>query len=279
MSASTPKTRRSAQAFTLIELLVATAISLLVIVMLTVVVQSMLRHYQEMKGNAVVEREGGLCMNLLVNDLEAIARPTGDGAETLRIVREKADIAEVSRLYALSSALDLDTTENLLADGSSQNQQNGVPRAIVYRVAYDDPIAVGGGNPSFGLYRSVAGGEETFQKAVGSTNLATVFPADKTALLENYLAGHVIRFDASLLVGGNWVSADSVDDVLRVADGEVFLNGTAVPGNLTAIRVSMTLIPRQAEVLRKAGALTLEEIIRRFGREYVAQTRVASRSL
>lgn len=268
------KMRCAVRAFTLIELLLATAMTVLVVGMLVVVIQSMLQRYQQMRETAVVEREAGLCIELLVNDLEAIARPVGEGAETLRIVRENTSGSEVIRLYAISSALDLDSTDNLLGSGPAENRQNGVPRAIAYRVGYNDPVVSGGGNPSFGLYRTVAGGEETFRQAVGSTNLADVFPIGVTELPENYLAGHVVRFDVSLLVGSDWVSADSVGDVLRVAGGEVFLNGAAVPGNLTGIRVSMTLIPRQAEVLRKAGALTLEEIIRRFGRHYVAQTRV-----
>lgn len=241
-------------AFTLIEVLVAAAVaSLLILVLLTITQNSMESYRQSVEG-AAMERDANLVLDFLATDLETLATPRIPRAEALRCSVETVTDGNFCRLSMLAS----------VTDGDPSNHR-GRPRAISYRVAFQDPVAEAGGNRMYALYRTVATASVTFEFAHGTMNLEADFWNERqTTALGSYLAGNVADFKVRVQEkpDGQWRTVDSPGDLLRI---------TADENNSQAIEVTLTLLPPRASKLVADGTLTRADAARQFGRSFTRQ--------
>jgi len=282
---SPPQLSRSG--FTLLEVLVASTVSLILIGLILSVTFGVLESYQDTSNGTVQEGDAALALDQMIQDLEGLVVPNLLGSEALRATPEKIGPheADAQWLTLLSTSTDEDQSEPVTFTGAS--------RSISYRIAYQNPIDGSDENATYGLYRSIASAEHTFDNAIGSSNLqneywdnlaATPNPTPRSPTdLDNFLASNVVRFQLRfqyLDTKGNDNPSDdelvwtSPEETLRFArSGLTIIDGGASLSIPTYERVEVlltVLTPEGMERLR-SGVVGLEEAIQRYGQTSVRQ--------
>lgn len=251
-------------AFTLVELLVASAITAVLATLLLGITQNILDSYRRTVAGATVERDGRFALDRMNDDLAALVMPRPRGAESLHAAVESVNGATSVWLAFLSNATDADP------DGFASS-----PRALSYRVAYQDPVSDGGARPAFALYRSVGAAAETLDDALASADLRTDFWQSRpTADLEDFLVGDIVDFRIRYCDPdtGDWIALRNPGDSLRVGrDGYTATGGASRSQPPTALELSVTTISREGAIRLREGAITLEEAMLRFGRTFTRQ--------
>lgn len=246
-------------AFSLVELLVAAVVASLLLVVLLAITQHSMDNYRHSVEGATMERDANLVLDYLSTDLQALATPRIAQAEALRCSVERVADGNFCRLSFLAFVLDSDPAG-----------LRGRPRAVSYRVAFQDPVDAAGENRMYALYRTVAPATETFETAHGATNLETNFwHAQSTTALGNFLVGNVADFKARVLEkpDGVWRSLEKPGDLLRIATDE---------NKAQVIEVALTLLPPRVSKLVENGTVSRQEAVKRFGRSFTHQIPVRS---
>lgn len=262
------RSHRPQSGFTLVELLVATAITAILVILLLGISQNILESHRRTISDATLERDAQFALDRLAEDLGTLTRPRLRGAESLHAVVESVAGAVSLHLVMVTNATDSDP------DGVAAS-----PRAISYRVAYQDPVAEGGGWPAFAMYRSVATATETFQEAVGASNLMGDFWQSRPSTqLRDYLIGNVVDFRLRYLdtETSDWVALDNPGDVLRLAGRDrVSTSGLGDGGETSALELSITTLSREGGIRLRDGAVTVAEAIDRYGKTHTRRVGLA----
>ena len=141
--------------FTLIELMVSMAISSVMVILLVSVVTEILSSYTRMNDRIIRRSDGSLVVNLIIQDLEAMTVPRGSDGEGLQITVDTDGVnGQVDDMWLTLITSPFETDP----DGFQ-----GAPRAVSYRISYEDPIdGSSSGFEVYSIYRKAASAQETF---------------------------------------------------------------------------------------------------------------------
>lgn len=266
------KSRRGAACgFTILELLVATAVTMLMSVLLLSMVQYFIDGYRRTQNSMSRQGDSSFALDQIVQDIENRVIPNSPNAEGLRATWTNVDQGKGVWLTLLSTATDRDP-----------NMNNGATRAISYRIDKKNPIDGSVNHPAYALYRSIASAKHTFENAM-STNVSNLQsdywnnlpaapaptptqPTDK----DNFIAPNIVEFQVRFLRAdnGKWTQPESTVSISR--NGAI-VDGVAIPGGFKRAEVSlMTISPEGATKL--AAGMSIQEVITRYSQTSVRQT-------
>jgi len=261
------------RAFTLVELLLAAAIAIILVTLLVVVAQYVLQSYQRTTQDTAAERDANFALDVIIPDLEALVIPPNRSGEALRSTTETVEDRQMNWLTFLTSTTDRDPDKHV-----------GLPRAVSYRTAYQDPISSGGPNRTFALYRAVADAKETFNNALAVNNLQADYWASRpTTALGDYLVGNVFEFKISFLpIGGaGWQTLTTSSHILSITSaGASTQSGSGLPAfpkGVSAMDVMITVLTPQGADMLKRNVITPERARTEFSRTFTRRAPLLSR--
>ncbi len=267
--------RNARGGFTLLELLVASAAGILLLIVLVTAFQNTLSSYSLVQGGVTRQGDAALAMDQLVQDLEGLVIPNLASAEALRATPETVEASATQWLTFLTTATDRD---------DSDVPFSGATRAVSYRMAFQNPIDGGKNEAVYGLYRSVAPAQKTFNDVIAAAKAdhqkyfwkdlvaGATKPFAPTAT-DSFLAANVVRFQVRFQRADNGAWTEP-DDAIRIASDGTTVNGVEVPGGFRRAEASITVLtPEGAE--RAKNASDFEAVVKRHGRTYVRQTAFA----
>ena len=189
-------------AFTLVELIVATAVMLMVTVLVIQMTNGALNVWNRSFRKLALNAEARIAMDQLTQDLQGVVfRDTDKKGNWMLIDRgrrnwENSKLPWVASLYFYSSVLDRPTD-------TAGTDISGAICAVAYRVemkvddnALNTPL-------SYVLYRKVFDSKTTFEEMLlkdqfNANVFDTIWPSSEITKEENYLAGNVIGFKVTV---------------------------------------------------------------------------------
>ena len=262
-------------------MLVAVAVTAVLVVLLSAVIQNVLGIYSRLAGDPAISSQTRLAVRQLVGDLEALAPQTGTDGELLRMTPEPAGIAKLQAdsvvwLTFLTSATD--------RDDSMPVPVEGLLRSVSYRVAHKNPIDGTVIDPGYILFRSIGSSSHTFANGIGKENLQTeywdslpAFPSP-TPLpptdVRNHLAVDIVGFQVRFEYANSPGVWTKPGDTVRITASTSEVNGTPVPGGFQCAEVTITVLSKKGSMLLDQGILTLNETIRQHGRTEISQVQL-----
>ncbi len=261
----------SVSGFTILELLVATAVTMLMSVLLLSMVQYFIDGYRRTQNSMSRQGDSSFALDQIVQDIENRVIPNSPNSEGLRSTWTNVELAKGVWLTLLSTATDRDPNSN-----------SGATRAISYRIDKKNPIDGSATQPAYALYRSIASAKHTFENAMSTnvSNLQTDYwnhlpaapvptpsqPTDK----DNFIAPNIVEFQVRFLRAdnGKWTQPEATVSISRSG---ALVDGVPVPGGFKRAEVSlMTISPEGATKL--ASGMPMEEVIARYSQTSVRQT-------
>lgn len=241
--------------FTLIEILVATAITALLVVVLLSISQSMLASYQRIRDDSGSIRQADAVLDLMAADLEALYPLRLDpDAETLNASIDTTGGVEFPWVTIIANPLDSDP------------DSRSAPRAISYRMAYQNPVTGGSTSPRYCLHRTVLDAQTTFS-AVPSpqAGLEDFWNARDARALDDFVGDGVVakRFRIQL-ANGTWHETGSQS--LRIIGGNVWMGGTDLGEKPVAIEITLGVLSDHGQRVVRSGAISLDDALQKFGR-------------
>lgn len=244
------KPEYGAGAFSLLELLVAIAVLAIITILLAVVLERASGVWSRAVERIEVQREALVALESLATDISQAVRhlPRSEWMVVRRATDEDVQVSPGAPV----SALPADWLVLLGRSPGEQGSQGDTTQAIVYRVAYASPVV--GNKPFFGLYRSVTSGRDTLQHLSQNKPLndytsaagALVSP-DVSRLLAKYVLGFSVAFEVAEADGRTATRAcNPGDEPLSVSDKGVFQGGVRIGDSVTALQVSLALVPKTA---------------------------------
>jgi prepilin-type N-terminal cleavage/methylation domain-containing protein len=259
-------------AFTLIEMLVALAVAVLLLVLVASITSSSLNFNSLIHGRLSAQRDAKVGLDFLERDFDALA-PAEEGRTTLTLVHETVagpgGANEISSFWIMLLSRPM----------SSANQ--GQIRAVSYRLLHLDPMASGGSNKRFTLFRSELS-KATSGNATAFLDVADlhadfwkeywpIHAADKRGktLLDDYLAENIVDVKVTL----NFLTAAGIPASVALPAGAVVswtsngFEGPVFPTPNTPVSISLLLTSlRPVGVkLYESGAMSLDTAIRQQG--------------
>jgi hypothetical protein len=271
MAPNTPGIRQpqGSSAFTLIELLVASAVTSMLVVLLLAVSNNMLSHFNRVRGGTEYRLEAVRALDAIIADLETLIIPNDRTAEALRTETETVNDLRSPWLTFLASPVD------------RVGQSSSPVQAISYRLAWQDPVSHSGSAPRFGLYRKTAVGQQPFDSDLHVQNLHTDFWAARpTRDLDDLLANDIVAFQIHFQKrsDGKWISLpENNNPPFTIARAGTFYGSASIPGGISAVEVSLTVLSKQGANLLRDGSITLEDATRRFGETFTRRTSLLPR--
>lgn len=277
---------RSPSGFTLIELLVATSITAILVVVLAAMANQAMRTNEKVVGDAMRNTDAEFVLETVLADLEALAFSPKDKGQVLVYEPELIHGVTFGKLMLLSAT----------TDGDPLNY-SGAPRAVSYRIAYQNPIDGGSTNPVYSVYRAVADAEVTALHATGLSNLEKEFwesnsRAPNRTEVRHFLAANILDFNVRFRVRrierkgvvGAWEWTEKGDTVRITTEGAEVLRPNydeddiealkGVRWEVSAAEVRLTVITPSDRTLSKARNLPIDEVKKRFGRAHLRRTAV-----
>jgi type II secretory pathway pseudopilin PulG len=270
------------QGFTLMEVLVSSALTVVILTMLFTVLIGAMNAWQtgtnRLQGNA----DARLALDSIAQDLQSmVVRQTSIDQEWLYSERRQIFGLEFERnstmLLFFSPSLD------------REPGQQGDIVAIQYQVAFADPLS---GNPDgnvtssnfnlFGLYKRMASTEETFNEALGQSDIFDDYwglqnrltPRSRDLLIPNVVELHVawnINFDAN----------KRIDEELRLGNVLALAPSAPASSKIESADISLTILTdegmRRVQTLARGNNLskpTLDNVIREHGRVYTKRVKI-----
>lgn len=268
---------KALRGFTIMELLVAIALSTLLLVLLFSVMQNIMDNLGRVSDGVLRNDDASSALEQLSLDLEGLIHPQGTEHEVLRITSETVAGAESLWITFLTAATDRDNS-----DGANNTNIQGVPRAVSYRLAFQNPIDSSTTRPVFAIYRSIASAKHTFDYAMGSTNLQQDYwnslsgaaPPPGPTTMEAFFAGNVagIKMRVRCRELGDskdheWKPVSS----LQVTGTQAFLNGdTTTPVEISQVEIELTALSSKGSVLLEddpSNSTLKQQYSKRFTRE------------
>ncbi len=271
------------RAFTLVEVLFASVVTAILVVIIASMANQAMKTNEAIVGDAMRGTDAEFVMDTVLADLEALVLSGKQEGEMLVYEPETVNNVRAGKLMLLSATVDGDP-----------GNHTGAPRAVSYRVAYQNPIDGTATNPVHALYRAVADAEITALHATGLEDLEMEFweadpssapdPIDKLHFVISNIVDFDVRFrvrqigPAGAIGAWEWTKRD---DTLRISnDGAVVLaeGETAAPVGVSwevdAAEVRVTVITPRGATLLQAGGLSLDEVVQRYGRAHLRRTAV-----
>jgi hypothetical protein len=157
-------------------------------------------------------------------------------------------------------------------DVSTSGTDSGLPRAVCYRVALQDPLETGGGNLVYGLYRTAASPADTFSVAMDAVDLFDDFWQTRTISeppIGDYLAGNIVGLEFGLLSSGTGLPLNSASGApskpFRWSGTGVTVSGAAVTG-AEAVEIRVTSLSERGARLVRGGGMPLSRAIELHGK-------------
>jgi len=262
--------------FTLAEIMIATALTMMMVVLLLSLTQGLLGSFTSARDRMLRQGDISFALDQMVQDLEGLVVPNATDSEGLRMTSETVGNADGVWLTFLSTATDLDnstTNDNI--------SHQGATRAISYRLAHQNPIDGSDDQPAYAIYRSIASAKHTFENALNVDDLQGDYwsslpatpdptPRDPTDI-GSFLSGNVVEFTVRFLRADNdtWTQPD---DNVRIASDGVYVGSDQVEGGFTRAEVSVTVLSEEGATRLESG-LDPAEVKKRYGKTSVRQTR------
>lgn len=274
--------RPAAAGFTLIELLVATAVAAMLLVVVLSLTNAVLGSYEMTQGRVRQEADAAFLLDALVADLEAVAADGGDDADRLKLSPETASVGSIpdaQKLVFLTRSLDADEKD---ASGTKMKYP-GARKLVTYRLDHKNPVNLStSGDMSYILFRDVVPAADTFSKAVGKMDIASVVPAADSVKDDDFLAENVVGFSVRFeyLDSAGKIAWTKPADQIRISGygfwadpGGVFSEANRKSGMPLRAEVSITILsPKGAQLLRNGRPL--DEVKKTHARTYTRQTAV-----
>lgn len=246
-------------AFTLIEILIATSILAAIVAVILWLTTNMLNLWERSSSSISSGSEARIAMDLLSTDLSSISFKEDDfqWISFQPITDELGPLIEDNRAYQL---LFFSTPVDKPTETPNGQPAEGDLCAIQYRLAYKNPFNNQSGTLIYGLYRTVVDPSSTFEDAIGTDELATVWTSEFYGRKgdgkhpEEFLIGNVIEFFVEV------VFEESINGVTRIEKSSLSEGYTFGPFNSN--NPSSVAAPRSIQVtltvLSDAGMKQLE---------------------
>lgn len=269
--------------FTLIELLVATAVVMVFLVLAVNMATDTLRQSEAVNSQLNANLRARLVMDWITRDIQtALVRK--DGGEWLRMepaVLDAGILLPVCKLMLFSQAGETHVSGNLILSG---------PAAVIYEVAYCDPITLAATRQKTALFRMALDPAYTFQTGFVEntpvnlqTELWNILPsgigviAPENVLIEN-IAGFQIVFEFQTPDGTTHRSAADetfsagVDGNVRTGSGGSATEFSAA--RVLSAEVTLWLLDPSGQRALKQGVLEPEEFFTRHARPFVRKVTI-----
>ncbi len=265
--------------FTLLEILAATTISIVLLGLLLAATSGALDSLQQTRSHILRNGDASLAIDQILLDIECLTDSVQPGSEILRITPETVQAATPVWLTLVSAAVDQDNSN------ISSLEINGAPRAISYRLGYQNPIDGTSSDSIYGIYRSIASADDTFNNSLNLNNLQSGYWSSTSGTntptsISNFLAPNVVRFYVTIEHGID-TNSDGVSDVwqwtstsdtVSITSDNIIINGTTTyPRDITAIEIAVTTISPTGMTRLASNAMTLDEVILKFGTTTIRQ--------
>ncbi|MDX6766462.1 MAG: prepilin-type N-terminal cleavage/methylation domain-containing protein [Candidatus Methylacidiphilales bacterium] len=254
--------RSPRRAFTLIEMLVAVTIAALMVVMMANLTNQTATVSKRANNTLLALNAASAALDLLVTDLDSLAAVRGS-SEFLQASPDAVDTVNSTRLYLLA----LSPTDVTNAD------QAGQARAVLYRVAKQNPLGSGSGNQVYGLYRTALSANTTFSDVIGLSDLSG-YAWSASPVRDDFLVGNVAQFRVLFYAAGNSsvtnpapinLTSSSYQSV-RIAGNNVKLNGANYTTSTPATaEISLTILEESGALLFRNGSIPIDRALREFG--------------
>ena len=215
-------------AFTLVELLVAVAISALLMVSLVSILSKSLDVSKRQNTGMLSKAADQAALDLMVTDLDSLLVNRNAG-EVFRytngpITNASPSIRNAASIYCLTTSME---------DSYSTNNTGnpGVPRLVQYVIQYMTNYASSSSN-SFGLYRNVLDPTNTFQNAIGTTDLSAVTASSYST---NLLVPNVVGMTVAMYTNfgsGIWTNSSGTNTSISSTN---FPRGVVLEVSLTVL--------------------------------------------
>ncbi len=278
-----PQPSPSPKAFTLVEVLFASVVTAILVVMIASMANQAMKTNESIVGDAMRGTDAEFVLETVLADLEAMVISSKQEGEVLVYEPEVVEDVRAGKLMLLSATVDGDPGD-----------YTGAPRAVSYRVAFQNPIDGSSTDPVHSLYRAVADAEITAIHATGLEDLQNGFweadPSEAPDPIDprQFVVSNIVDFDVRFRVRqiepgepiGDWKWTKRNDRIRITKEGAVVLaegetSATAgVIWEVDSAEVRVTVITPRGSTLLQAGDLTLEEVVARYGRAHLRRTAV-----
>lgn len=221
--------------FSLLELLVACALSILIVSVIVTMASDSLNIFRTTGNRLRANSDASVALDLIALDLQAFASQNSPFESMHCTPLEAIEQGHGHWLMFLS------VPDDEAADP-------GKTRAISYKLAFQDVLTGGSGEPGYGLYRFAASSAETFAHAVGLRDLLADYWSSRATLAtarENCLIGNVVCFGIvfSYLDENGVHTYVPEDQELSVRGGQLYIDGDRIESATGLLaEVSLTIL-------------------------------------
>jgi prepilin-type N-terminal cleavage/methylation domain-containing protein len=256
------RSRKTRRAFTLLEMLVAVTIASLMVVMMANLTNQSAIVSKRTNNTMMALNAANAALDLMVTDMDSLA-PLRGAAEFLQVTPETVDTVTATRLYLVA----LSPTDVTNADEAGQ------ARAVLYRVAKQNPVGSGSTNLVHGLYRTALTPSNTFTDVLGLPDLST-YGWSASPVRDDYLVGNVAQFRVVFYSAGNSANPNPAPinltssnyQSMRIAGNNVKLNGAAYTTSTPAtVEISLTILQESGALLFRNGTIPLDRALLEYG--------------
>ena len=251
--------------FTLVELMVAVAISALLMVSLVSILSKSLDVSKRQNTGMLSKAANQAAIDLMVTDLDSLLvnRNAGEVFRYTNLPVTGATTLTAPVIYCLTTSME---------DSYSTNNTGnpGVPRLVQYIIQYTGTYA--STNPCFGLYRNVLDPTNTFQTAIGTTDLSIPW-ASASTISSNLLVPNAVGMSVAMYTNfgaGIWTNSSGTNYSIA---------STNFPRGVV-LEVSLTILDEPALSRfgngNGAGNNSATNLITQFGRKLVRRISLPS---
>ena len=282
-------------AFTLVEILVATTITLILTSLILSLTTNVLTTWNQSSGKLTSGSEARLALELLTRDLEtAVLRQ--DGSQWI-IAEQDPGVGILPSTAAFWLQFFSPVTDRPRYYQDTKMETFGDICAVSYRLAYQNPFDNPNGLKVYGLYRTVADPQTTFQEALVLANLDNqnfrdfwntgAYNAGRAT--EAFLIGNVVHFSLVFQYqvteeDGSKVPYLSIDNQQNPVD--FYFGGEENTGTPLYVDITLTILSeegmQQIQNLETLGSFTeaeLKDLIEQYGHTYIQRKAFSAKPL
>lgn len=240
--------RGASAAFTLMELLVAMAVLALITVLLAVIVERASVVWSRAAQRVETQREAQVALETLAADISQAVRHLPN--TNWLFIRKATDSEIGSSSPSPVPGLTSDWLMILSRSSDESGSESGATHAVVYRVAYTDPIKSTGTKPFYGLFRNVLSARQTLQdlhdgKSLDGYATSSSFSPGIASLLAKNVLAIAVAVEVAGEDGAVSIHAcNAGDPPIRASDRGVFQGSVRLGTTVTAFQVALTVIPK-----------------------------------
>ena len=272
-------------AFTLVEILVATAITLVLTSLILSLTTNVLTTWNRASGKLLSGSDARLALQLLTQDLETAVLQY-DGSQWI-IAEQDSDVGILPAKNAFWLQFFSQVTDRPSYYQNTKTDAYGDICAVSYRLAYQNPFGNPNGLKVYGLYRTVADPQTTFEDALVYANSEnqnfrsfwSMGDYNKGRAEQEFLVGNVVNFSFIFQYEvtdeeGSIQRYLSTDDQQNPV--EFYFGGENSMGTPQYVDITLTILSeegmQQMQNLETLGSFTeaeLKDIIEQYGHTYI----------